>query len=252
MASYKVQQGFYHEIKPMEITLPDGFELLTGGDRDIGHGKFDGLFHWIGCMTQEFYESNKDSFKGNHMDFYDCGPLKIFTLHNVKFDDEYPHIISVDDFNEKWQFSRFRVAEFSEDFRLKNMIRILRINSEFKIDALEVTNRDYFDFDDFKKMEIHDDYSISKILTGKKSTIHVSDNEIALDYWNQLVHNIVHQYGASIEHKNIDINAAHNVVKNIPSNPDQFFDEIKDGYEEWKASIAEAEEFMDFKKVKFI
>lgn len=254
MATYKVKQGAYHEIyENREVILPDGFELITGGENDLGEAKHDGFFHWLGCLPRDEFESREKEFNGfNVTPSFEFGPLVFITINDTQFYEDYPYLISAEEFNKKWQFSNYRIAEFSENFYLKNMIQILKIESEFKIECLEVTNRDYFDYGEFKKLEHHYGVSLYEILRERKSTIHVSDNNIALDYWNKLISEVIISFGATISHKDVNINAAHDVVAKVPRDADQFFDELRENAEAWTLAYQKAQRLMDFKEIELL
>jgi len=245
MAKYKVKQGAYNEIyENREIILPDGVELITGGENDLGGLKHNGFFHWLGCITSDEFKSHEKEFNGFNVDIrFEFGPLIFITIHDTQFYEDYPYLITAEEFNEKWQFSKYRVAEFSEDFRLMNMVQILKIESEFKIECLEVTNRDYFDHGEFKKLEHHYGNSLDNNLRTIKSTIHVSDNEIALAYWNKMISDVVSPYGATIPHKEVNINAAHEVIAKLPHDC-----EVHD----WDKAYKKAQRLMDFKEIEFL
>lgn len=254
MAIYKVRQGAYNEIyENKDLILPDGFELITGGDNDIGHGKYNGLFHWLGCTTKEYFDSHEDEFKGFNLWIERFGPLIFIKIHNTQFYEKYPYVISDKEFNEKWQFSKYRIAEFSEDFRLKNMLQIQWIESEFRVKGLEVTNRDYFDNDEFKKLEQHDDLDLTRILSERKSTIHVNDNEIILDYWYKMISDVISPFGASIPHKNVNLNAAHDAFSSVADNPeeDHLYNLIMN-HEKWVEACDRSKKLMNFEIVEFI
>lgn len=248
MAIYRARQGAYKEIyEDKEIHLPDGFELITGGDNDLGHGKYNGLFHWIGCITKNDYELHKDEFKGFNMWTRNFGPLVFITIHNTQFHESYPYLISDKEFNEKWQFRKYRIAEFSDCFRLKNMVQILWIGSEYKIDALEVTNRDYFDQDEFKKIERHPDYSLEGIMSKQKASVHVSDNKIVLAYWNKLLSNVLQPFNIVVPHVEVNIDAAYELVSKACIDWHESFD-----MKEWDDTRKKAQRLMDFEEITLI
>lgn len=216
---YKVRLGEYSGIKEnMTIILPDGFELITGGDNDIGRGKYNGLFHWLGCTTSDYFEQHRNWFNGCNISYELFGPLVFITIHDMQFYEDYPYIITAKEFNDKWQFHKYRVARFSENYRMINMVKILFIESEFKIECLEVNNRDYMDSQDLKRLEHHSGIKLGAILNPFKCSIHISDNEICLAYWNQLIHNVISPFGGTIPVKNIDIDKAHNLMKDFYAN----------------------------------
>jgi len=245
MITYNVLQGGYHDVYDSTVSLPDGFELITGGDSDVGHMLHKGHSHYLGCTAKDYYKAHRDEFNAIQFSVFDFGPLVFISIQDIKFRDEYPYLITAEEFNNKWQFSNYRVARFSENRRLLNMFQIKFIESEFNVHGLEVTTRDYADIGSLKSLKIVENTSISRLLVDyNKSTTVVSNNDICLSYWNKLISDVLTPFGGNINHIDINFQAAYEVM---PKTPNDFNDLL-----EYMAKNAEEYQKADIKSLKLM
>lgn len=197
--TYKVKQGQYLGIVDSTITIPDGLKLITGGPQDIGSGLHNGLYHYLGilkCSIDDLYPE----LNGLHIDASEFGEYVIITIHDISFYDEYPYLTTPDELNSEFDFSEYFIITWSCYLKLMNMKKIVRINSEFDIDILEVTNMDYAGRNTMIKLNptnqeldaiLNDHFSFSDNAPLKYKVV---KGEVAKDYWNTLVHNVINPF----------------------------------------------------------
>jgi len=253
MKTYNIKKGQYGGIVDAELILPDGFELITGGPNDVGEYLHNDCSHYLGCITKNEFEQVKNNLNSLSINHYDLGELVFISINDIQFLEEYPYLITSEEFNEKWDFKKYRIAKYSENFRLLGMNQIQYIKSEFFIKTLEVTNRDKFDHE-WYKLEVITDYNLSNLLpqVDRKFKTIVSDNEICLKYWNQLISNIISQYGGFIPSDNVNINAAYEICKPIlEKNAKEVINETIKNPSIYMDMIAKAERLMRFEEIEY-
>jgi hypothetical protein len=216
--TYKVKQGQYQGIVDSTITIPDGLKLITGGLSDIGHGKHDGLYHYLGilkCSIDDIYPE----LKGLHIDAREYGDYVVITIHDISFYDKYPYLITADELNSEFDFSEYFIITWSCYLKLMNMKKIVRINSESNIDILEVTNTDYLGNGSMIKLN-PDKEELDLVLNRHFSfsdyapmRYKVVKGEIAKDYWNTLIYNAIHPFDIPFNTRLVDLNKCYNLFE---------------------------------------
>lgn len=245
--TYKVKQGQYGGVINSTITIPDGLKLITGGKNDIGPMLNTGNFHYLGIM-----EGNKEdmypNLKGLHVYSKQCGKYVIITIEDVSFIEPYPYLTTADELNKEFDLSKYFFVTWSQNLKLINMKKIVKINSEFNIEVLKVTNRDYFGVGNLYMLRI-DREELDTILDGCFSlsdnsplATKVVEGEIANDYWLTLINNTTGKFGINIPVQSVDIDF-----------PNKLFTNIKHGYDltdanKWK----EIDEYLKMTKVKYL
>lgn len=253
--TYKVKQGGYHEIYDSTVTLPSNLELITGGLDDVGEHKYSELYHYFGII-----EGNADTLDkkidGVTVQIYQFSKYCFITIHDIKFIDNSPTIITTDELNSKYDLSKYYITYWSKDYDLIGMSKIKKINSEFDIDVLQVYRKYFYVSEENNKLLHINNVRFSDLGFDniRNFTIKINQGSIAKQYWNYLINDITKEYGINKKIKNIDID----YIMELNNINCKLFDIISNNkaeesdYITFTDNVKDMKKYLNMKKVKYI
>jgi hypothetical protein len=213
--TYKVRQGSWNGIYTNTVTLPSDIKLITGGDTDAGSmGLHKGLNHYIGV-----YKGKETTFRKK------CDGLQLrvipfdiycfITIHDIDFIDDKPDIVTAEEFNKQVDWSTYLIANYSEDYRLVDMVRITAINSEFNVEYQFINNTAHYINEKIIRLGVertdltsimpsYNNNGYSKLVSGC----------IAEKYWDTLLHNTLLPFNVGLNGvRDVDVDYSYTLWK---------------------------------------
>ena len=115
--AYRVVQGQYCGVYDTVISIPDKLKLMSDPE-ECGHCVHTGHQHYIGIIKGN-EESIVKNIKGLHVYTYTVGEYVIITIHDIKFTEPYPYLISEDEFNEEFKVISSYIRYYSIYIHIK-------------------------------------------------------------------------------------------------------------------------------------
>ena len=174
----KFIKHFYSDTGEYVIEVPDDIVFICDKD-EIGHIRYDGFLHYLGCSKNISFKYKKDS-KCNVIN--DFPGLLLFDFTNVIFKSNI-NIIDYKEFYDKFNFGSYYMFEYNKEEYLNNKIypselcsvsKILDLKSQYNLHLLTVTIRSWLYFDESECLGI----STQKVDLFKFISSYIFSNKI--------------------------------------------------------------------------